>query len=108
MTEASSAPCENRRAIAAHFAGRGSPAADEPMRAHLGACASCRRRYDRELMLASLDPRGRKAKERIARGLGLHIETRPGGRLSAWMAAGALVPVAAGLLLFALPRENGR
>jgi hypothetical protein len=77
------------------------------MRAHLGACASCRRHYDRQLMLASLDPRGRKAKERIARGLGLRSETRSRARFTAWIAAGALVPVAAGLLLFVVRRETG-
>jgi hypothetical protein len=111
MNEAISAPCDNRRVIAAHFAGRGSPAADGAMRAHLGGCLPCRRYYDRELMLASLDPRGRKAEERIARGLGLRTGVSSPRRLAAWMAAGVLVPATAGLLLFAhrgeLPRPPG-
>ena len=105
MNEMLSAPCDNRRVIAAHFAGRGSPAADEIMRFHVGGCAPCRRYYDRELMLASLDPRGHKAKERIARGLGLRIGAPPRRRLAAWMAAGVLIPAAAALLLVARPRE---
>jgi hypothetical protein len=92
-------PCDDRRAIAAHFAGRGSPVADTAMRAHVGGCAPCRRYYDRALMLASLDPRGHKARERIARGLGLRAATRPtgrrNGRIAGWLAAGALVPAAA-------------
>jgi hypothetical protein len=101
MNATSSAPCENRRAIAQHFAGRGTPAADGAMRAHVGACASCRRHYDRHLMLASLDPRGRRAKERIARGLGLRVAAPPPRRRGAWLALGALVPAAAAVLLLA-------
>jgi len=40
------------------------------MREHLPACASCRRRYDRHLLLARLDPRALPAEQRLAVGLG--------------------------------------
>jgi hypothetical protein len=76
------------------------------MRVHLGGCTPCRYYYDRELLFASLDPRAPKAKERIARGLGLRAaRSAPArrGRFAAWMAAGVLVPAAAALLLFVRP-----
>jgi len=60
----------SQRAIDAHFAGRASEPAERAMRAHLPACASCRRRYDRHLLLARLDPRALPAEQRLAVGLG--------------------------------------
>jgi hypothetical protein len=60
----------SQRAIDAHFAGRVSEPAERAMRAHLPACASCRRRYDRHLLLARLDPRALPAEQRMAVGLG--------------------------------------
>ena len=60
----------SQRAIDAHFAGRVSEPAERAMREHLPACASCRRRYDRHLLLARLDPRALPAEQRLAVGLG--------------------------------------
>lgn len=66
-----------RREIAAHFAGRASPVREAVMRAHLVQCASCRRRYDRHLLLARLDPHAPQAAHRIGRGLGIRAATEP-------------------------------
>jgi hypothetical protein len=60
-----------RRAIAAHFAADIAPAEERALREHLPGCAPCRALYDRHLVLAALDPSGRPAEERLARGLGL-------------------------------------
>jgi hypothetical protein len=70
-----------RDAIDAHFAGRSRPALEQEMRAHLPACAACHRRYERHLLLASLDPAGLPASDRLARGLGL-APARPARRLT--------------------------
>jgi hypothetical protein len=61
-----------QRRIDAHFGGRGAPAEERELRAHLPACAACRDYYDRHLRLAELDPAGAlPMRARLARGLGL-------------------------------------
>ena len=92
-----------RSAIADHFAGRGSRAAEGPLRAHLLGCADCDARYRRHLVLARLDPRAVPAQQRLARGLGFRGAGRAGG-WRAW-ALGLCVPAAAALLLALAPRH---
>ena len=99
-----------RREIAAHFAGHGGPRADGRMRAHLPACASCRRHYDRHLSLARLDPAALSPARRLARGLGIRFapplparavtDVPPRRRGWGWLVPAALV---ATVLLFARP-----
>jgi len=91
-----------RAAIAEHFAGNGSVAAQASLRAHLLGCADCDAYYRRHLLLARLDPRTLPARERLGRGLGFR---RAGvtGRRRAWVLA-LCVPAAA-LLLVLLPRS---
>jgi|GEM_PF-725921 len=92
-----------RAAIADHFAGRSSPAAEAALRAHLPGCWDCDARYRRHLLLARLDPRAVPAEERLARGLGFRVEGRRRLGTGGWTVALA-VPVAALLLLAVLPR----
>jgi hypothetical protein len=88
-----------RDEIAAHFAGAGSPAREQEMRAHLPQCASCHQHYEQHLLLASLDPAALSTEARLARGLGLRPGRRPGrmafglaGVCAAAFAALVLVP----------------
>jgi len=57
--------------MTAHFAGRITPREERAMREHLGACANCRRRYERHLLLAELEPNALVPQERIGLGLGV-------------------------------------
>jgi len=91
----------HRAAITDHFAGRGSPAAEATLRAHLLGCVDCDAYYRRHLLLARLDPRALPARERLGRGLGLR------GDRFAWRRTwvlGLCVPAVAAALLVLLPR----
>jgi hypothetical protein len=88
--------------MAAHFAGRIAPSEERSMRQHLGGCAQCRRRYERHLLLAELEPNALVPQERIGRGLGV---LRRGG--PARPIAGALMATAAVCGLVALLRPSG-
>jgi hypothetical protein len=91
------------RAISAHFAGGASPAAETAMRAHLPTCGTCRRRYERHLILARLDPRALSAQRRIARGLGFRLPVP--ARRRYWF-AGLALPVALAASVMFLPNET--
>lgn len=109
--------CAEAALVDAHFAGTISPANEARMRAHLGSCEACHRRYRRRQLLAKLDPAALAPEERIARGLGIMGErgdaTRPAERvrgLGRWpLIAGGLAIAAAALLYLraAPPRDNG-
>jgi hypothetical protein len=87
-----------RDLVDAHFARRISPARERRMRLHLPHCASCRRYYEKHLVLASLDPRAPSAEQRLAAGLGLDtVESAPRSR--AWALAAAMAAVAVVFLL---------
>jgi hypothetical protein len=89
-----------RDLVDAHFAARTTPVRERRMRLHLPGCASCRRYYEKHLVLASLDRRAPSAQERIAAGLGLAPRKRaPQAR--AWALAAAVSAVA---IAFALGR----
>ena len=88
-----------RDAIAAHFAGAGSPARDQEMRAHLPQCAPCHQHYEQHLLLASLDPAGPSAQTRLARGLGLPAARRPGRSSFGWAGLCGAAAVAALVLI---------
>ncbi|MEP6651922.1 MAG: hypothetical protein ABJA82_01100 [Myxococcales bacterium] len=60
-----------RREIAAHFAARATPSAEQEMRLHLRDCADCVEVYQRRLLIAEVDPAAVPAQVRLARGLGL-------------------------------------
>ena len=92
------------RSIDEHFAGRASPAREAELRAHLPTCAECRRRYERHLVLASLDPRAPSAETRLAAGLGLPSRAR---RQSRWAWATFAVTAAAAVALW-WPSGAGR
>jgi hypothetical protein len=65
------------RAIDAHFGGRASRVETRLMRAHLPGCAVCKRRYERSLLLAKLDPCALSSEERLGAGLGFRRAARP-------------------------------
>jgi hypothetical protein len=89
-----------RRAIDAHFAGRGSAAEAELLRTHVASCDGCRRRFDRHLLLARLDPRALPEEERLAKALGI-ARARPRRK---WMATVAVAATAVALFVVA-PRS---
>ncbi len=60
-----------RSLIRAHFALYISPRDERQLRLHLTDCEECSSRYDRQLILASLDPTAAPAARRLAAGLGL-------------------------------------
>ena len=62
--------CALQTLVDRHFGGRSRLATDRQLREHLPTCATCRTRYDRQLLLARLDPRAPSAEDRLARGLG--------------------------------------
>jgi hypothetical protein len=104
MTAMATAPLSHqrsRRAIDAHFAGHAVPELEAAMRAHTLQCEACRSYYDRHLLLARFDPTAPPAAARIARGLGLRLDTRPRMARAVWWAAALAVPAAAALLLVA-------
>lgn len=90
-----------RDLVDAHFAQRITATRERRMRSHLPDCPSCRRYYEKHLVLASLDPRAPSAEERLASGLGLALVKRaPQAR--AWTLAAAVATVA---IVFALGRS---
>jgi len=97
---------QSQRTITAHFAGRARAADEAAMRAHLPACTTCRRLYERHLLLARLDPTAAPAETRLARGLDL--QPRTAARFPAWSAALAASAAAVCLLYLAgSPTEPG-
>lgn len=54
-----------------HFALRIRPADEARLREHLPSCADCRGRYERQLLLARLDPSAPSAQRRLGRALGI-------------------------------------
>jgi len=81
-----------------HFAGRIDPDGEQGMREALAECSACKSHYERQLLLARLDPHAIHAKVRLGRGLGLspfRARTRLWGTIVATtaMAAAAVVVV---------------
>ncbi|AKQ70159.1 hypothetical protein A176_007071 [Myxococcus hansupus] len=66
-----SPPCDLLPLVDRHFSARITPPDERRMREHLQDCAHCRERYERQLLLARLDPSAPDARTRLARGLGL-------------------------------------
>lgn len=97
MTDASAEHSRARRAIGAHFAGRGSAVDAELLRTHVPACAGCRRSFERHQLLARLDPRALPEEDRIAAALGI-VRRRP---RRTWMATFAVATAAAALFVVA-------
>lgn len=96
------AACPLLGLVDAHFAGHIRPTQEQRMRQHLPDCPACRRRYERQLLLAELDPSAPDAKTRLARGLGLRLSRPlPSFRLPA---LGMALATAAALCLVLLPR----
>ena len=94
------------RAIGAHFAGHADAAEETAMRAHLPTCTHCRRRYERQLLLARLDPRAPSAQTRLARGLGLQPRAAP--RRPLWVTGLAVSAAAVCLMWMASdPAQTG-
>jgi len=75
------ADCPNEQKICklidAHFRMRISPKDERTMRAQLSTCASCKAYYERELLLAQMDPKAPTARARLAAGLGLSVADKP-------------------------------
>jgi hypothetical protein len=100
--------CPDVERVDRHFSRRLPPAEEKAMREHMPACAACRERYERHLLLERLDPGSGDGKARIASGLGFggSPDLRPARvfRLAGPAAGAALV--AAALMLF-VGRRSG-
>jgi hypothetical protein len=59
------------RLVLAHFAGKISVKDERALREHLPQCENCRRYYDKQLLLAELEPGAWTAEDRLGRGFGL-------------------------------------
>lgn len=95
--------CIEEALIDSHFQGAISPADERRMRTHVTDCESCRTRYRRRQIFASLDPNALSAEERIGRGLGF---TKPARRFALPVVAAALA-LAAVLFLVVRPHDDG-
>ena len=86
-----------RRLIDLHFRGESSLVLERPMRGHLVDCADCRAYYERQVLLAAVDPETAiPPRDRLAAGLGLSLGPRERrSRLRGWAVA---APVAAACL----------
>jgi len=71
MTAQMASGCSERRLIDRHFSGRIVAREEAALRAHLPACARCRKRYERHLLYAELVPGRPRMAERLAVGLGV-------------------------------------
>jgi hypothetical protein len=92
-----------RRAVLAHFSGRIDVGEEHHLRTHLSGCPVCRRFYSRALALSGADPRAPRARDRLARGLGLRLPDAQRARSIAvarrW---GWAAPVLAGVAVLAI------
>jgi hypothetical protein len=108
--------CAWRSSVDRHFQRRIQPAEESGLRAHLGHCPLCRRRYDRHLLLGQLLPRRREdAADRLATGLGLAAARAPAMGMRwplgdwRWVMAGMAVGLGAvGLALWTGDPARGR
>jgi|SRR5688572_12909042 hypothetical protein len=91
--------------IERHFAGRVDAREEAELRAHLPDCEPCRARYERHLLLERLTNGGSRAKQRLARGLGLRVaaEARAWPRWTAALTAAAAAAIA--LIVLVRPGE---
>ena len=69
--------CIVQRDVDDHFRGVIDPPRERALRAHLPSCARCRRRYERRVLLAKLDPEAIEPSARLAAGLGLDADALP-------------------------------
>jgi hypothetical protein len=93
------------RLVLAHFAGKISARDERALREHLPQCEDCRRYYDKQLLLAELDPGAWTAEDRLGRGLGL----RPRPRfVRQWQLAAFAAAALAVAALWLGPRLGGR
>lgn len=68
--------CAMTKVIERHFAGDLEKSKEQAMRKHLPECASCRKYYERHMMLADLDPKALLPEERLEKALGLKRKFR--------------------------------
>jgi hypothetical protein len=95
--------CEKLGEVDRHFVERLGPTAERELRVHLGTCADCRDRYQRQLLLAALSPRVASAQARLKRGIAFSGGSpRPG-----WLFAAGTAMAAAALLFYARPQPAG-
>ena len=71
MTGQAALGCSERRLIDRHFSGSIVASEEAALRAHLPACARCRKRYERHMLYAELVPGRPRMAERLAVGLGV-------------------------------------
>lgn len=91
--------CTFLEKVDAHFALRISPEEERALRAHLPGCAECTARYERQLELSRALPGAPSAEDRLGAALGFApAPARAPSRR--WWWVGALVPIAAVLVLF--------
>jgi hypothetical protein len=95
--------CTFSESVDAHFDRGLTPAREHALRAHLPACALCKRRYERQMLLEALTGPSSAAKARIRRGLPIAAAWRR------WVTpvAGAMALAACALLFLGRSRSEG-
>lgn len=96
---------EIRAVIDAYFEGRGDGAKLAELTDHFADCDRCRGYFARRQLLASMDPKGLSAKDRIGQSLGFAPPTPKRSFAPLMGLASALA--AAALLVVVIPSENG-
>lgn len=83
QSHTSATPCTFTTSVDRHFSSDGlDERSERALRVHLPTCETCRRRYERRLLLERLTPSAPPREERLARALGLAPRRRP--RTSSW------------------------
>ena len=95
--------CVEQKAVDRHFSGDLAPSDERRMREHLPGCETCRRHYERHMMLASFDPAALGPSARIGRGLGLGLGSWRG---RGWAGAGLVAAAAIVLVSTAIVRKG--
>lgn len=105
-TATNGARCDWAGLVDRHFQGRIQPDDEVAMRAHLGDCQLCRKRYDRQILLgdltrsAGLGGRPLDREDRLALGLGLPAAGSRGplGAAGSWPVLGLALALGVGAL----------
>ena len=90
--------CKMQTHVDAHFSGRIKPKNENILRQHLKDCQSCRKYYNRHLIVSDLDPKALDAQTRLAIGLGFQPRKKSPSNIISYSAS--LTAVIALLIVF--------